>query len=568
LIRSQYFIYKKNAEELGWQGLTPLLPVAGKDLDVPEKGMVLMEDHIINTREEMENLKIEVEALKSKLLQAETQNLKQQEIQQRLGEINNNYLMLHYLNKNILDCRSSQSLWQTYLQNIGERGFNYSNVMVLLPDEKGEFSNMMYLQDGKVVRKAVEGEIAEPHIAKAIETKEVQSSIDNLRVAVPMVNHCGTPLAVLCAEKRGGIFFEDIQLLEVYVQQTVATIENINLNEKLFYYQELLGKRMDQFVMLHYIAQEINAAADYYDLLKRYLKAICSPMGFNLKNAVMYVLDDERIQKASLVNNQLVLEFIDTMDCELAVRALEQKATIMEYDRELALPLNFSGKISAIIDIQNEEGIKPDQVQILETFAVQTSAKLENTRLNTNLEFLSFHDPLTALYNRFFCENEMKRIESKEEFPAGVIICDVDGLKLVNDNLGHSAGDELIREAARMIQAAAQEHVVSRIGGDEFTVLLSYSDKMQVHEVVEQIKRSMERYNKGDRQVPVWISVGCATSDKLALMADLLKEADRRMYEDKLKNGPAHREDIGMFIRNVRNFEKGQELISMNIAQI
>ena len=63
------------------------------------------------------------DALAAKLAEAEAELERQMERQQRLGDITDNYLMLHYLNKNIQDCRTSQKVWETYLHNIGERDF-------------------------------------------------------------------------------------------------------------------------------------------------------------------------------------------------------------------------------------------------------------------------------------------------------------------------------------------------------------------------------------------------------------------------------------------------------------
>ena len=522
----------------------------------------------IDIHEQFNQLKQEKDALEVRLAQAEEQARKQLEIQQRLVEINNNYLMLHYLNKNIQDCRSSQAVWRTYLQNIGERGFNYTHVMVLLPDDKGTFCNKISLRGEELDKETILDNSLEDYVLQAIETKEVRSSADNLQVAVPMVNNCGSILALLCAEKKRGIFFEDIQLLEVYVQQTVATVENIMLNEKLFYYQELLGKRMDQFVMLHYIAQEINSATDYYDLLKKYLNTLCSPVGFQFNDAVMYIIENDKLQKAFLVDNRLAVESIDVFDNPLAERALLDKSVVMEYDVELALPLNFLGKINAIICVKKDEGIEPEQVQILETFAMQTSATLENTRLNMNLEYLSFHDTLTTLYNRLYFEHEMKRIENESLFPAGVIMCDVDGLKLINDNLGHAAGDELIKEASAMIREAASGHVVARIGGDEFAVLVASADFTEVKAIATKLRTAMIQYNEGQQEFPVWISVGWAATDKPDSVANLLKEADRRMYEDKMRYASKNREEIVKAIRYMKDYGRGIMLPIMELKQI
>ncbi len=89
------------------------------------------------------------------------------------------------------------------------------------------------------------------------------------------------------------------------------------------------------------------------------------------------------------------------------------------------------------------------------------------------LKFISLHDSLTGLYNRIFFEEEMNRIEKGRFDQVGIISCDVDGLKLVNDTLGHPQGDKLLVAAAGVIKESfRQADLVARIGGDEFSIVL------------------------------------------------------------------------------------------------
>ena len=162
----------------------------------------------------------------------------------------------------------------------------------------------------------------------------------------------------------------------------------------------------------------------------------------------------------------------------------------------------------------------------------------------------------------------MKRIENESLFPAGVIMCDVDGLKLINDNLGHAAGDELIKEASAMIREAASGHVVARIGGDEFAVLVASADFTEVKAIATKLRTAMIQYNEGQQEFPVWISVGWAATDKPDSVANLLKEADRRMYEDKMRYASKNREEIVKAIRHMKDYGRGIMLPIMELKQI
>jgi diguanylate cyclase (GGDEF)-like protein len=117
-----------------------------------------------------------------------------------------------------------------------------------------------------------------------------------------------------------------------------------------------------------------------------------------------------------------------------------------------------------------------------------------------------------------------------------VIIGDIDRFKAANDIYGHGAGDNLLREAAQVIKAAFRgEDVVTRIGGDEFAVLLPMTDTHATAEAVARIKQSIATYNEAHRTCPLAISFGAATAESGPL-TETLKEADKRMYREKLVN--------------------------------
>lgn len=170
----------------------------------------------------------------------------------------------------------------------------------------------------------------------------------------------------------------------------------------------------------------------------------------------------------------------------------------------------------------------------------------ERKRTEEQLKYLSLKDNLTGLYNRAFFEREMARLEGNRCATMGMIVCDVDGLKLVNDTLGHHVGDALLIAAAKVIMKSFREDdVVARVGGDEFAVLLPNSNVITVEKGCQRIRAAVDRYNEANPQLPLSISLGFATSEASFIsMSDLYKEADNNMYREKLHRSKSARSAI------------------------
>jgi diguanylate cyclase (GGDEF)-like protein len=145
-------------------------------------------------------------------------------------------------------------------------------------------------------------------------------------------------------------------------------------------------------------------------------------------------------------------------------------------------------------------------------------------------------DPLTGVGNRRALDERMSLALDSGRSVA-VIAIDVDNLKVVNDSHGHACGDEVLRLVARLLtEQCRAEDVVARAGGDEFVVILDKPDERGARELVERIKAAAER--AAATAVEPWfamlrLSVGHATSTDGTPVAELLAEADVRMYADK-----------------------------------
>lgn len=150
--------------------------------------------------------------------------------------------------------------------------------------------------------------------------------------------------------------------------------------------------------------------------------------------------------------------------------------------------------------------------------------------------YLSYHDPLTGLYNRRFFEQELKRLDVARNLPLSIILGDVNGLKLTNDIFGHAAGDEILKEAANVFRSACRaDDIVARWGGDEFIVILPQTTAEDAAKIASRIRSAYDKITK--RLLKYTISLGCATKETEDVKIDwILHRADELMYLDKTAN--------------------------------
>lgn len=190
---------------------------------------------------------------------------------------------------------------------------------------------------------------------------------------------------------------------------------------------------------------------------------------------------------------------------------------------------------------------------------------IERKEAEKKLRFLSMYDPVTGLYNRAFLNEELKRLEYC--FPLSMIICDIDGLKLVNDTLGHSAGDELLIRAATVISAVLDKQMIAaRLGGDEFAVLLPNKERQQAEYICSRIRQQVKDYNEQTTGMPLSLSLGFATRDSSELtLQELYKEADSSMYQEKMNRSSSVRSDM---VNTIINLLENRESLRKDILTV
>ena len=167
-------------------------------------------------------------------------------------------------------------------------------------------------------------------------------------------------------------------------------------------------------------------------------------------------------------------------------------------------------------------------------------------RLNAQLRTLAFHDSLTLLANRsLFADRVHQAVRHVEDsVTPAVLFIDLDNFKTVNDSLGHSAGDQLLRGFAhRLEQCTRAGDTVARLGGDEFAVLIDHAPNAEAAMTVARqvIEACREPFDLDGQPVRVGASVGVALADRASNVERLLRNADAAMYSAKSR-GKGHAE--------------------------
>lgn len=191
---------------------------------------------------------------------------------------------------------------------------------------------------------------------------------------------------------------------------------------------------------------------------------------------------------------------------------------------------------------------------LLSTFENAIQKNIELTEMNTRLmeaegrlreqanelRALSLTDALTTLYNRrgfMTIASQLLRMANREGQYMWLLFLDVDGLKIVNDTLGHAQGDQLITDVSAIIRNIARESdVTARLGGDEFVVLIPNGSADDAHRLSERLEKAALAQNiKQERPYGIAFSIGVSeyNPESPCTMDELIRRADTEMYKMK-----------------------------------
>ena len=266
-----------------------------------------------------------------------------------------------------------------------------------------------------------------------------------------------------------------------------------------------------------------------YELVNECLQAV-QVLDINQATVELY----NAKSKADLIqglSQVLVIESLEEFRQELI--ALVNGATNYEceiYQKKLTGELIF-GWMRLSVPAGYEDTWERVQISIVDI--------TERKEAEEKLRFISFHDALTGLYNRAYFEEEMERLSGSRKYPISIIACDLDGLKQINDQQGHDAGDRAIQSAAKVLgfHTFRKEDMVARIGGDEFIIILPAVDLNQTPTIMNRIMGGVEQFNNSQiddgMYRPISLSFGHAVVHENGSLDEAYKTADKAMYKNK-----------------------------------
>lgn len=280
------------------------------------------------------------------------------------------------------------------------------------------------------------------------------------------------------------------------------------MNEDILYkwsntFQELA--RIIPAMIMIYQDQHFRFVNNYLTILLGYSQQELYDMNYK------EIVDADYCAVVSEQTRKLVQHQKTPSRCELVVRTKRGNKLWIDFSAGIT---NFAGKPAII-------GVGYDIT--------------EQKTMQESIHYRSFHDSVTGLYNRTYLKMKLIELDQKEHLPLSVAICDINGLKLINDKRGYKEGDRILSQVGRiLLKHSAKEDHIGRWGGDEFMILMPQTTEEEAEKYCMDINHECEADSQGDDlQYSISLGIACKWNAEQS-MESIIKDAENRMYRYKL----------------------------------
>jgi diguanylate cyclase (GGDEF)-like protein len=219
----------------------------------------------------------------------------------------------------------------------------------------------------------------------------------------------------------------------------------------------------------------------------------------------------------------------------------------LKSDELVVVPLKAKDKVNGIILADNfitKKPITKDDLRMLIMLANQAGLAIENSQLYEKTVIRAHLDSLTNLWNHGYFQYllgvELEKAKATLT-QLSLIMLDLDDFKIYNDSLGHQAGDNILKEIATLLKNQSRKmDYVCRYGGEEFAIILPYTDKKEAYLIAERLRENIAKHPFVHQEIlpnkVLTASLGLTSyPNDGATTSDLLSYADKALYEAKAK---------------------------------
>jgi diguanylate cyclase (GGDEF)-like protein len=343
----------------------------------------------------------------------------------------------------------------------------------------------------------------------------------------------------------------------------MLNVEVEKKNRLLAHKQVSERNRIFELYALNKVGKMIAGALDTRELFNRILNSVVGELHF--QHFCLWLYDEATNLLVAKAVEGIPQEVVDEVtvdgsgpiegDClrERRECLFEDLSRYMDYDylqgylpdikSAMCVPIIVRGRIAGVISVysKHKESFNKERLETFTALAEQISIALENSQIYNQMRFLSMQDGLTHVYNRRFFDEQMEfecKKADETDIPFALLLIDIDWFKKVNDELGHLAGDDVLKHIARVLMSnTRQSDFVCRYGGEEFGIILHNLETKSAKNRAERLRRAIENEvfttnAEGSRRA-ITISIGISVFSPGMTPDSVVDIADQGLYMAK-----------------------------------